>query len=217
MSLSIRTSFALAALTVAALSSAAQQTQTLTFDSARTDWGQDLNFNQFSGSLGTLTGYTLTFNWTGSLSGTVTNLSASSNSVEISHELLFDLTDKAVSNYYVSGYSALSTNYGKNLAVGESDSYSLDGSGSFGVNGLDLSLFSGSGVTDLNLYAYAMTGQDANGPIRTDVDTFAGVSATLTYDYTPSGSTPAVPGPPAFMAMGLGALRMARRRRATRA
>ena len=84
---------ALVGFVFAALAGAASaNTISLDFDLTpngmeRTDWTKDLSVARFDTSLGNLTGVGIHYEWSGMLSGSVTNRSAAANAVTIEHDL----------------------------------------------------------------------------------------------------------------------------------
>ncbi len=176
----------------------------------RTDWTKDLRVARFDTSLGTLTGIGLHYEWTGKLSGSATNGSAAANAVRIEHDLTLGLTD--LDDDLIASADVLSAVFDRTLAVGQTLSYgpvtgSNSGDLSFGGSDPLASLFKGTGNVGLRVFAQGSTGQMANGPISTQIDTFAGVKGRLTYQYAP------VPEPASMATLGLGALGILRRRK----
>lgn len=228
----LRTSLALASLAASVVASAA--TQTLDFDltpsfgagdmlgsMARTNWYSSLGVGKFDGSLGTLSSVTIRFDYSGHIDGSITNDSASPGLVDVylGHSLAFGLNsiggginygDFTVLNYDT--YSVIPTQ----LDQGDNLPYSFDVTGSHAysfttADAFFASQFIGSGLLDFEGAAMGDAWQFVGAPMDTHVNTFASIKGQVIYNYDPIASVPA---PPAFLAMGLGALRLGRRRKA---
>jgi hypothetical protein len=216
-----RTSVALAVLAVSAAASAGQITQTFTKTASLADWADAYNpsISRFDTNLGTLTSVSLTFKWTGKIDGTVTNKDNDAADFDITHTLKLDIGNVAgTQNYYTLNLASSSfkgTLAG--LATGSYDAADVKDGVSYDITNAGLlSLFTGTGNFDVSFYAYASTQQSGSGDFDTSVNTIAGVEGTLVYNYQNAPSTSPVPAPPAFAAMGIGALRLVRRRKAAK-
>ena len=199
-------------------------TQTAVVPTTVTDWNSVFDFNQFNPALGILTSVSAVIDDGWQSSGTLTNISASTQ------KFYFELTTKigvaggplsafgtALTNTYTSGlvrYSSLAS--GATAAVGPFGPSANTASYSTTLSS-DLGAFEGAGTFSVTLdTATLQTLAGAGGNIQADLATYANETLNLTYTYTYTPETVPVPEPGelALLGSGLFGLGLVRRRRA---
>lgn len=198
-------------------------------DKQRTDWDEEVSLKKFDTRLGTLN--SIRFDLSGFVEGTgrAENLGAKPTTVTLGLGSLLELMRPDGSVLVVSNPL-----FSRNLTLGAFDG--LDdmlgtSSGTTGLvtssaseffissNASDFALFSGKGGgnIDLLLVASGKSSTSSSGNIETKFTTFAGGTATVTYDYTPFVVEVPEPATLATMIAGLGLIGAARRRARSKA
>lgn len=181
--------------------------QTRTVASTLTDWNENLTFDKFNSSLGTLESITFTITTTAQTVITVTNTALSSSNGTVRTEVQISLLDPE--GYFsdslpqIDGFvPGVAVNY--TLASGESKAYgpytrTLNTGGGFTYDSPDvLAEFTGSSTDDivlaLSTFTQTLLGNNGGNTSASQVTSASG-SVTLTYSYS------AVP-EPSTMALG---------------
>ena len=212
-----KTSSALLALFTAFGAQAATVTFTDSFGLATTNWTHLLGASQFNGALGTLNSATFSFSDdivqsfkaenTGAVADTLTPVAGAT--------FLFrkSLTTLLTTNVSTTGASFAATAFdGISDFAGTSGidfgSLTASGTSAFTLSGPALAAVIGAGTLgsvgfDVRAMATGAIGSN-NGNLDSSIATQARYNLRLVYDYSPTGTVPAVPEPETWALMGLG-------------
>lgn len=199
---------------------AATSTQTLSVSTALTDWSQNLNFNKFDSSLGTLNSVSFTFSSSVTTTITVTNTGTSSSNGTVRTEIRISLVDP--SGYFagdapqIDAFVPLSDApytlaAGANQQLGPFSRNVSSGGYNYTTTQV-LAEFTGTGTIPLTLSTFTQTLLANNGGNTSASQvTSANGNVTLVYDYT------AVPEPTTALLVGAGGVALLLRRRRSQA
>jgi hypothetical protein len=197
----------LALLALGERAHAASETFTISVPAQTTDFTADTTLSQFNPALGTLTSATLTLATSGTFGGSLKNTSAIAESFSVTENVQIGLTS---SNNAITGLSGLQ----QTLTAGQT--YTALGSGASALFGpytpsssegpisfSNLTPFVGTGTLPFTLATMTSTSLvGGGGNIMNAVTTTVGATETITYTYTPTVDTTAVP-EPAGLVLGL--------------